>query len=361
MLKYFIVFVFFGLNAPAQEEDTLIASILRIQNDTEQVNKLYKHGLNLVDKNPQLAYFCAQNCERLAKKSNSLKHVSFGDNLFGILFTRQGNYKKALFYFEKYLAANKKLNNGLGLAISCTNLGNVYLRLKDFEKAETYFLSEIAYYNVLNDMAEVANGLINLGVTKHQQKELRAASENYERALKIGKELNNYEIKSICLNNMAQVFFDIGDYEKALAFNFDALELRELMGTEVDKTDSYLSISEIALNQKNIPVAEENLHLAEELSDKLQYLEGKMMFHKFASELYVLKNNYQLAFENLKMHNQLKDSLTFIQNQEPELEFKEAEEPSYNCTKSSIKNLGLLSLLSLFLILIPFVLMRYKR
>jgi len=86
-----------------------------------------------------------------------------------------------------------------------------------------------------------------------------------------------------------------------------------------------------------------------------------MTYHLFTSELNTLKNHYELAFGNLKKYNQLKDSLVFIQSQEPELEFREAEEPTYNCTKNPVHNLWLLSLLSLFLIIIPFVLFRNKR
>lgn len=363
MLKYLIVLFFCGLNVFGQDHDTLLTNILRIENDTELVNQLYTQGFDLVDKNPQLAYKYAQNCEKVSRKSKSGRHISKSDNLLGILFYKKGNYKKALIYFDKYLSANKAINNVLGIAYGFTNLGNTYLQLKQFQKAESYYLSAIQYYNDLNNKIELANGLINLGVLKHEQKQLDAAQENYEKALETGKELNNYEIKAICLNNLAQIFSDKGNYEKALAYNYDALELRELMGLEVDISDSYLSIAEIALKQNNLELAEENLDPALRLCNKLEYNEGKMLYHKLAADLYAQKNNYQLAYQNLKYFTQLNDSLLLIQSEEAVYDFEEdclvPIEDTYEFDK--ISNKPMIILLLIIIVFISYIIFKNKR
>lgn len=360
MLRFLILFLFCTLTIFPQDKDTLLTHILRIENDTECVNQLYRNGLSLADKDPKLAYAMAQNCERISKKVTSQKHISFGFNLMGVLFTKQGHYKKALVYIEKYLAIQKTLKNNLGVAISCRNLGNIYLRLKQFAVAESYFLEALNYYNSSGDKAEVANELINLGVLKHQQGQLEAALQNYEKALTTGRELNDYTIKEICLNNLAQIFLDKGDLEKALAYNYDALELRELMGLEVDAADSYLSIAEIALKQRDVPLAEENLNLALALCHKLDYFEGRSIYHKLASELFAQKNDHKTAYENLKLYTQLNDSLNSLHTEESSIDL-EAEEKTENVSKSYFKNAWLLILVSLLLIIIPFTLIRYKR
>lgn len=363
MLKYFISFLLFSVHLPAQDPDTLLTTILRIENDTEKVNQLYTQGFDLIDKNPKMAYIFAQNCDKIAQKSKSLRHISKSYNLLGILFHKQGNYKKAQSYFEKYLTTATALNNTLGVAFSFNNLGQIYLQLKQFQKAERYYLKAIEHYNTLNNRIELANGLINLGVLKHEQKQLDAAYENYEKALETGKTLNNYEIKAICLNNLAQLFSDKGNYEKAMAYNYDALELRELMGLEVDISDSYLSIAEIALRQKNTALAEENLNLALELCNKLEYHEGKMIYYKLASELYSQKNNYQLAYQNLKHFTQLNDSFLLLKSEEPISELEEdvlesIDDYPYN---DSLKNKSLLVLLLILITFISYMIFKNKR
>jgi tetratricopeptide (TPR) repeat protein len=361
MLRFFIVFLFSAFTLFAQDNDTLLTHLLRIENDTECVNQLYRNGLDLADKDPKLAYAMAQYSERIANGGHSQKHISFANNLLGVLLTKQGLYKKALPYIEKYVEINKALKNNLGLAIGCRNLGNIYLRLKQFQKAEIYFLEALNYYNSLNNKAEVANELINLGVLKHQLGQIDAALQNYEKALQAGKELNDYEIKAICLNNLAQIYSDKGNYEKALAYNFDALELRELMGLDIDVADSYLSIAEVALKQKEVVLAEENLNAALALCKQLDYFEGKITYHKLLSELFSQKNDYRSAYENLKLYETLNDSFLQLHINEPENEFSPTEEKNYNYTKPPLKNLWLLVLLSIILIIVPFTLMRYKR
>lgn len=361
MLRFFAVFLLLTAKVFAQDPDALVASILRLENDTEKVNQLYKYGFEQADKNPKLAFMIARYCEEAAVKSKSPIHLSKGYNLPGILYSKYGQYKKALSYFEKYAAINQSLNNKLLLAYGFTNFGNIYLRLKEFHKAEKAFLSAIELYNELGNKAEVANGLINLGALKQTMKQPKAALANYEKALQSGKALNDYEIKAICLNNMAQIFFEEGDYEKALAHNYDALELRDLMGLEVDKCDSYLSIAEVALAQKNISLAEENLNAASVLCTKLDYLEGKIALHKLLSELNAQQNNFQLAFENLKTHDRLNDSFLQLQSDEPVYEYTDMIEENHNYTQPPIKNLWLLFILTVFLISIPFILIRYKR
>ncbi len=361
MLRFLIVFLFLRTLAFGQDPDTLLTYTLKIENDTEKVNQLYTIGFELKDKDPQLAYSFAQNCEWVAKKSQSQKHIAKSKNLLGILFYHHGHYKRAVVYFEEYLSNTIALNNISGIAFGYTNLGNAYLALGHFEKVEHFYLKAIAYHNSLNDKKNVANVLINLAVLKHNQKQLDAARENYLKAFELGKQLYDYEIKAICLNNLAQVYSDQGNNEKALAYNYDALELRDLMGLDLDVCDSHLSIAEIALKQNNTILAEENLGLALVISDKIGYAQGKINYYKLFSELEEQKKNYQSSFKYFKLYKQLNDSILLTEGSELKFNFKEIEEPKSDFTKKPIKNMLLLALLSLLLIVIPFVLIRYKR
>ena len=361
MLRFLIVFLFFGFCMLGQDPDTLLTTILNIENDTTRVNQLYKQGFDLVDKNPQLAYNYAHNCEKAAKKSKSLRHISKSKNLLGRLFYTHGHYKRAVVYFEEYLKSSLALNNTLDIAFGYMNLGNAYMALKHFDKVEHFYLKAIDGYNSLNNKEQVANGLTNLAVLKHLQNQLDAALENYQKAFETGEELNDYNIKANCLNNMAQIFFDKGNYEKALAYNYDALELREFMELDVDLADSHFSISEIAIKQKNTVLAEDNLDLAFQICNKIGYNQGKINYYKLFSELQEQKNNYKSSMENFKLYKQLNDSILLTEGSELKFNFKETTEPIFNRTKSEIKNMWLLSLLSLLLIIIPFVLIRYKR
>jgi tetratricopeptide (TPR) repeat protein len=362
MLRFLIVFVFLKIPVSGQDPDTLLPHILAIENDTVKVNRLYTIGFDLVEKNPRLAYQYAQNCEKIALHSGSLKHISKSKNLLGMLFQTYGHYKRAVVYYEQYLTGSTSLKDTLNMAFGYTNLGSAYLRLGQFEKVEYFYLKAIGYYNALNNKKEVANGLINLAVLMHHQNQFEAALENYHKAYETGKQLNDYTIKAICLNNMAEIFLVKENYEKALAYNYDALELRELMELDADISDSHLSIAEIALKQKKTDLALENLDLAFRICNKIGYVQGKINYYKLLSELQEQKNNLQSSFENYKLYKQLNDSVLSKEGSEIAYNFEEEiEKPNYVRTEAPIKNKWLLSLLSMIFIIVPLVLIRFKR
>lgn len=361
MLRYIIAFILIPFTISAQDPDTLLTSILNVTNDTARANQLYTVGFGLIDKDPPLAYKYAKNCQNAALNSKSLPHISKSNNLLGIVYFKFGEYSKSLLCFENYLSGSIKSNNKLGVAFAYTNLANIYLKIKQYAKAENYFLKALNDYNELNNKTEIANSLINLGVLKNERKQLDAAFEFYQKALQTGTELNNYEIKAICLNNMAQVFFDKGDYEKALAYNFDALELREIMAFDVDRSDSYLSIAETEIKLNDIPSAQQHLDTAIALCNKTENFEGQIKYYRLTSELEAQKNNYKLAYENLVIYNRLNDSLTLTQNIQTDYNFDLVEEVKAQTETQNINNLWLIVILAISLTTIIYTIFKNKR
>lgn len=361
MIKYFIAFILFPFTISAQDPDTLISSILNITNDTARANKLYTVGFDLIDKDPPLSFKYAQYCNKAAMKSQSLPHISKSNNLLGILYFKYGEYNKALACFENYLSNSIKLNNKLGIAFAYTNLANIYLKTKQFVKTEEYFLKALDYYNELNNKIEVANSLINLGVLKNERQQLDAAYEFYEKALQTGIALNNYEIKAICLNNIAQVYFDKGNYDKALAYNYDALELREIMGLDVDRSDSYLSIAEIDLKIKDLVNAELHLDTAFKLCVETENYEGKLKYYRLKSELEAGKDNFKAAYENLQIYNRMNDSLQIAQDNQSDYKLPAVETINAPSIELPFRNLWLIILIAISAFTILFTTFKNKR
>ena len=371
MIRYLFLLLIFSTKLHAQDSDSLLPYILQLENDTEKVNQLYNTGYALRNKDPQLAYRFAKYCEEFALKSNSQKHLAKSYNLLGVLFYKKGDLKKAMNYHQLALKLREINKDDLGMGFSLTNLGNIYTDLaiiysdlKLFSKAENCYLQAIEDYNRVNDKKRIADCLMNLGVLKQNQNQYNAAYENYSVAFNIGKQINDYEIESNCLNNLAQIFSDKGDFEKAIAFNEDALKIRDLMEDELGMADSYLSLSEIYLKQKAIEEAAKFLLLAKNISDKNDYFDGKLLVLKFSSQLNVLQNNYKAAYDEINKYCFLKDSL-MKSNKEIQNQFNFDENISLVSEKvkstNGIQNLWLLIILMALLVLIPLTLTRYTR
>ena len=360
-MKVFVFLLVISLSIQAQQVDSILPKLLALQNDTERVNQLYKQGFSLRNNNPQLSFQYAKQCEKSAIAAGSKKHLAKSYNLLGVLFYRKGNYKIALSYHNKALELRRACGDLLGIAYSETNLGNILVDLRLFQKAEVSYLKALQTYRQLQNETMTANSLINLGVLNQTKGRPNVAKEYYKLALKTGEASNNYEIKSICLNNLAGVCYEAGDFEKSIGYNQDALKIRDLMGNHVEIADSYLNLANNYLKLKQTSIAKNFLDSAYSTSLIYDYFELKMEATKSYAELYNLSGNYKDAFLWLSEHQHLKDSIAIQQDFERlNYSFDETETLSPNMSPLVSYNWLFVSII-LLLLTIPYFLIRYKR
>src|SRR5689334_7016722 len=84
---------------------------------------------------------------------------------------------------------------------------------------------------------------MNLGVLKQTTKQNKVAYEKYRKDIEIAEKLYNHEMRARCLNNIAQIFYENGEYYRAIAFQEDALKIRNMMDNNVEVADSYLNLA----------------------------------------------------------------------------------------------------------------------
>lgn len=284
-------------------------------------------------------------------------------NLLGILHYKKGNYKNALAYHQKALSYRKECGDQAGQALSEINLGNIYSELHFFDRAEASYLAALAVFKALDDTKRTADCLINLGVLKQTLKQQEAAYEHYSLALKLGEDMNNYDIRSLCLNNMAQVYFDKGDYEKSIALNEDALKLRNLMENHLEVADSYLNLASNFINLKEPEKAKEYLDTAYSISSRYSYFEAMQVARKVYSDYYFELKDFEKAYFWLKTYETKQDSVLTEQGKlSPEFDFDLPEVTQHSpVVVKELHNLWLLISVLVFMIFVPFMLLRFKR
>jgi tetratricopeptide (TPR) repeat protein len=283
--------------------------------------------------------------------------------LLGVLFYKKGDFTKALAYHQKALAIRSESKDKAGMALSHTNLGNIYTDLQLFERAESSYLKALEIFRETGDEKRAADCLINLGVLKQTLKQNDAAFENYAQALKIAEKLNDYEMRTLCLNNMAQVFFDKGNYEKAIAYNEDALKIRSMMDNNVEIADSYLNLASNYIRLKDPEKAREKVDSAYAISKRYQYYEATQTAFKVYSDYYFEIKNYEAAYNWLRRYELSKDSIVAEQGSRAasfDFELPETSGHDY-APQEHLKNLWLLISVIILMIFIPVYFIRFKR
>jgi tetratricopeptide (TPR) repeat protein len=219
-------------------------------------------------------------------------------------------------------------------------------------------------YKQTSDRKRSADCLINLGVLKQTLRQHEAAYENYSQALKLAEKNNDYEMRSLCLNNIAQVYFEKGDYERSIAYNQDALKLRLLMDNNLEEADSYLNLALNFIRTKDLEKAREYLDKAYQIGTGYDYFEAVQTAFKIYSDYYSETKEYEKAYVWLKRYQTSRDSILAEQNaHKAEFDFSmpEVTEHAGTLQAQRINNLWLLVSVFIFTIFVPLILIRFKR
>ncbi len=360
-MRTLATFIFFSRMLLAQTGDSLIHEVMQVQNDTERVNQLYKQGFGLRNSDPAYALKLAKLCEEQALLCRSDKHLAKSYNLLGVLFYKRADYAKAIQYHRQALQLRKNIGDKLGIAISQTNLGNIYTDLQYYSLAETAYLGALRQYHELHEVLQATRCLINLGVLRHDQRHTYAALRNFKEALTLAGSANDYENMAICNNNIGGVLAELGQLDTALLYAEEGLKMRHLLDNEVEIADSYLNLAGIYTLQKKYSEAADYLNQAEKIVNMYDYPEAKVQLYKCRADLYRETRDYEKAYEYLQKQYTLHDSLQRIEKDHQVFLDNETLPYDQVLHQQPFRNRWLLVACLLAAVIVPVILIRYKR
>ena len=363
-LLFSILFILNLLNINGQNFDSLKIVASKLLSDTDKVNLFYTQGFDHRSIDAQYSYDCAIEAENFAQKTRLPFYVAKANNLLGILFYRKGDLNAALSYHKKALELRNKINDKKGIALSQTNLGNIYSDLTRYKLAEDAYLKALAINNELNLPKQIDNCLLNLGVLSTELQMTNVAENYFNRALDNSKKRFDYEMQAACLNNLAEINIIKKNYDAAIANCLNSIKVKELMDNEMEMADSYLTIAAAYIKKKEGSSAFENLKMADSIISKFDYLSAKILALKVYSEYYELEKNFEASLIAIKQWHNLNDSITKA-NKEIDvetnfIESKLVSESSVEIEKKEFPFLLLTILIVMTLVLTAFII-KFKR
>ena len=196
-------------------------------------------------------------------------------NEIGLAYKKQGDYGKALEYYQKAMAIVEK-NLGAdhpNTASSYNNIGVVYDDQGDYSKALEYYQKALAIWekNLGAEHPNTASSYNNIGGVYKDQGDYDKALEYYQKALAIVEKILGTEHPSTATsyNNIGAVYLAQGDYGKALEYLQKVSEIFEkVLGSEHPSTaTSYNNIGSMYYQMK-------------EYTKALEYLEKSLVIRK---------------------------------------------------------------------------------
>jgi tetratricopeptide (TPR) repeat protein len=221
-------------------------------------------------------------------------------NNLGYIKNNQGDYKKAIWYYEKGLDIEQKIltPNHPSLATSYGNIGLVYRNMEDYSKALSFFEKTIEIKERYHDPGDpsFATSYNSIGALYDDMKEYSKALSFYEKALEILQKTlpPNHPHIAASYSNIGLTYDNMGEYLKALSFYEKALEIER-------KT--------LPPNHPNLAISYNNIGWAyysmKEYSKALSYFERALDIWQRSlppthPQLQKVQNNIQIVKKSMK-------------------------------------------------------------
>ncbi|CAF1359252.1 unnamed protein product [Adineta steineri] len=192
------------------------------QGDYEKAIWYYEQGLDIKQK--------------LLPSNHLLLATSYSN--IGSVYNNKGDYATALSFYEKALEIKQKSlpSNHPSLTISYNNISGVYNNMGDYSKALTFYEKEleICHETLSSHHPLLATLYNNIGGVYKDMREYSKALLSYEKALEIRHESlpscqktlpSNHPSLATSYNNIGLVYKDMREYSEALSFFDKALEI----------------------------------------------------------------------------------------------------------------------------------------
>jgi len=356
------------------------------QSDTLTIQQLMDKAYTLELSNPQDALTLYKKTHRLSLKVNYKDGIYKSLLYSGLVYTIQGKYDSATYYFDQTIRYCKKEKISIGEAKGYVNLANMYQYKGDYTTAIKYYLQSITIFEKTKDSLTISQSYQNLsalytqfdntefeflylnralqyvpkqnfvrqgmlygdiGLGYLRQNKLEEAMSHFIKAETFSKKAESDELFFYVTRNFGEYYKFKKEYLKAIPYYEKAYNNSKNIVDIITRTDLMYILSDLYIQTKSynkaLVFAHQSLEMAQTIdSDQYRYKSLKRL-----SEIYNKLNQPQKAYHYLEQSYVLKDSvftkdhleeLTLLQTQfETEKKDKSIAEQQVKLNKQTLE------------------------
>lgn len=224
--------------------DSLIQSLSSVSNDTVKTrtyNRIFNE-LSVLDVSQARQY--AQAGLTLAQKMKWPKGIAVFQHNIGQSFSSAGQYDSAKYYYELALSAHDLAGDRYNMAITYNNLGAAAQNIRaDYTTAADYYFRALQQAEALNDSTLLALTLSNVSNIFSLQKNYPKALDYGRRALKICEVSGTPDEVANSLHGLGKTYYASGDTVSAKDHFQKALMIYERTGNMTGLASTWSGLS----------------------------------------------------------------------------------------------------------------------
>ena len=243
----------------------------------------------------------------LAEKKHDLKRLSNGYIEIGWFYQTEGEYPKALDFYNKALDLSRKDNDKLNEAVALRKLAVWHIDKEEYDLA-LELLTKSAEINrerqyLYDYRYNLACDYFDIGLVFVNKNDFKVAEEFYRKSQAIFQKLKLKNDLSDYYFNLGELYLFEKQYQKALDYYSRGLRIDQAQGNRLSLTSDYNMVGELYLEMDRIPEAEHAFTQAVELAREIQS----------QPELASAYHNLGLLYKKLGKKNKAKEYLRLAQ------------------------------------------------
>lgn len=317
--------------------------------DSTKLQILLNTALDYSSSSPNLSIEYAKVAISLSEKINKPKKKIEAQIIIGRALFNKGEYTNSI-------ETLKEAENQISVVLDSSYLVEIYQnyslvfsKIGDYNKALEYSQNAFSLAGRLNQKEKLADLVREIGNIYFSFGESAIALDFYQKSLEICIESKDEMGMSKAFNNIGRIYSEIGQYSKALESLNRSLEIKNKIDNKIGIANTLLNIGTIYFRQKNFSKAIEYFkqsntyykatNFTEGISDSYQFLGRSYLethqytfsevyfknaleiasnahikpllvsIYYYLSELYSQTKRYDLAYKSLHNHKILTDSI----------------------------------------------------
>ncbi len=190
-----------------------------------------------------------------AKQANYLKGEGTALGSIASIYTTSNQYVNAMSYYKKSIRILSQSDDPIALAGTILNAGDAYLSMGIYDSALIYFRNSGVLYDSLDHSIGQAYTLGNTGMVYANLGKNELAEDNINQAIAILEETGDFYPVCFYLISMADIFWERGDTQEAIAYTQRSLDLAVQYELKQQISDANLKLSELHESQGNSTLA----------------------------------------------------------------------------------------------------------
>ena len=242
------------------------------------------------------------------------------------VYTERGEYPMALEIALGSLERGEALQKPYILMRSYSAISHVYLRLGDYEKALDNCLKGLDYVIDLQQIQYIFPKVDEIARMVHRLEGGEKAMQIYDFYLEIEEKISGpgSYIQSVVYMNIAQIYKEQGDLERAKEYLQTSLELINKNNYSFRKPRAHVAMAELSMQKYDTIGAIKSYAKALISAQNINAYDVIKNSSERLSDLYSSTGNKQVAYEYHLIHNKVNDSL-FSTESEQKIKILEAQ------------------------------------